>query len=70
MKPNPQEKALERFRHYLLMIPIDNGMSVNDEINFAKQCAKSECDEIISVVESSCYKQYWNAVKSELEAIK
>ena len=43
----PKEKALSRFDHYLQMMPVNNGMSTADEIKFAKQCAKSECEEIL-----------------------
>lgn len=43
----PKEKALQRFGYYLQMMPVNNGMSPTDEIKFAKQCVKSECEEIL-----------------------
>ena len=42
-----KQKALERFTHYLTAIPIDTRMLAHEEIEFAKFCVKSECEEIL-----------------------
>ena len=41
----PKLKATERFNHYLGVIPMNSGLSITQEIDFAKKCAKSECEE-------------------------
>lgn len=43
----PKLKAIERFGHYMKIMPVNTGLSPAQEIDFAKQCAKSECEEIL-----------------------
>ena len=43
----PKEQALKRFNHYLTLIPLNQELSVGQEVAFAKSCVISECEEIL-----------------------
>lgn len=47
----PKLKAVERFGHYMKIMPVNTGLSTAQEIAFAKECAKSECETIIKILD-------------------
>lgn len=57
----PKLKAIERFGHYMKIMPVNTGLSVHQEIEFAKDCATSEAKQVLN----SFNKDYPYSIKTK-----